>query len=53
MNVQISECYFIASCQPIFATANMVADFATQFVKIEAKNAQLRKELAASKSLAE
>ena len=31
--------------QPVFSTARKVSDFATQFVKIEAENAQLRKDL--------
>ncbi|KAM0926342.1 hypothetical protein ACQ4PT_003453 [Festuca glaucescens] len=39
--------------KPVFAMASMVADFAAQFVKIEAENAQLREELAAAKSSAE
>jgi hypothetical protein len=38
---------------PIFATVNIVTDFATQFVKMEAENAQLRAELATDKSSAE
>ena len=32
--------------QPIFSTVQKVSDFATQFVKLEAENAQLRKDLA-------
>ena len=31
--------------QPILSTARKVSDFATQFVKLEAENAQLRKDL--------
>ena len=31
--------------QPIFSTVQRVSDFATQFVKLEAENAQLRKDL--------
>ena len=31
--------------QPVFSTARKVSDFATQFVKIEAENAELRKDL--------
>lgn len=31
--------------QPVVSTARKVSDFATQFVKIEAENAHLRKEL--------
>ena len=31
--------------QPILSTARQVSDFATQFVKLEAENAQLRKDL--------
>ena len=31
--------------QPIFSTARQVSDFATQFVKVEAENSQLRKDL--------
>ena len=31
--------------QPVFSTARKVFDFATQFVKLEADNAQLRKDL--------
>ena len=32
--------------QPIFSTARKVSDFATQFVKLEVENTQLRKDLA-------
>ena len=31
--------------QPILSTARKVSDFATQFVKLEAENSQLRKDL--------
>ena len=31
--------------QPVFSTARKVSDFATQFVKLEADNTQLRKDL--------
>ena len=31
--------------QPILSTARKVSDFATQFVKLEAENTQLRKDL--------
>ena len=39
--------------QPIFTAVNVVNDFADQFIKMEAENAQLRKYLAAAKSSAE
>ena len=39
--------------QPVFATAQMVSDFAEQFVKMEAENAQLLKDLAAAKASTE
>ena len=39
--------------QPVFSTARKVSDFATQFVKIEAENAQLRKDLAERNKLTE
>ena len=35
--------------QPVFATVQMVFDFSEQFVRMEAENAQLRKELSAAK----
>ncbi|KAK1600850.1 hypothetical protein QYE76_018839 [Lolium multiflorum] len=37
----------------VFSTASMVADFIAQFMKIKAKNAQLREELDVAKSSAE
>ncbi|KAK1665057.1 hypothetical protein QYE76_053216 [Lolium multiflorum] len=39
--------------RPILSTVNMVMDFTTQFVKMEAENAQLRVELATAKSSTE
>ena len=39
--------------QPVFSTARKVSDFATQFMKIEAENAQLRKDLAERNKLTE
>ena len=45
------SCLFL--CQPIFTAVNMVNNFADQFIKMEAENAQLRKDLAAAKSSTE
>ena len=39
--------------QPILSTARKVSDFATQFVKIEAENAQLRRDLSERNRLTE
>ena len=53
MNVRVFMKLALYLCQPIFTTVNMVNDFADQFVKMEAENAQLRKDLAATKSSTE
>ena len=39
--------------QPVLSTARKVTDFATQFVKIEAENAQLRRDLTERNRLTE
>ena len=39
--------------QPILSTARKVSDFATQFVKIEAENARLRRDLSERNRLTE
>ena len=46
-------CFTFVLHQPVFATAQMVSDFAGQFVKMEAKNAQLRKDLTTAKASTE
>ena len=38
--------FYLIVLQPILSTARKVSDFATQFVKLEAENTQLRKDLA-------
>ena len=46
-------CFLLIILQPILSTARKVSDFATQFVKIEAENAQLRRDLSERNRLTE
>ena len=46
-------CFILIILQPILSTARKVSNFATQFVKIEAENTQLRKDLSERNRLAE
>ena len=49
----VSSVLHLIVLQPIFSTARKVSDFATQFVKLETENIQLRKDLAERNKLTE
>ena len=44
-NIDFHLLFYLIVLYPILSTARKVSDFATQFVKLEAENSQLRKDL--------